>query len=115
MPSTHKKDKPWDHEGINHWEVVTIHKEDNPTGMLEESSFATLFPKYRGKVAESTHSSWEGAVEGGFSERRKKLCSREFCLVLCVFGGGGGGVILVSHPFYRDIPARRMASSYKST
>ena len=46
MPK-HKKDKPWDHEGVEHWKQVEIQREDNPTGMLEESSFATLFPKYR--------------------------------------------------------------------
>ena len=44
----HKKDKPWDHEGIDHWKVEPFKKEDNPSGLLEESSFATLFPKYRG-------------------------------------------------------------------
>lgn len=44
----HKKDKPWDHDGIDHWKVEPFKKEDNPSGLLEESSFATLFPKYRG-------------------------------------------------------------------
>jgi ribosomal RNA assembly protein len=45
----HDKEKPWDHEGIDHWKNEPFSKEDNPTGLLEESSFATLFPKYRGK------------------------------------------------------------------
>ncbi|CAL5225309.1 g8110 [Coccomyxa viridis] len=43
----HDKDKPWDVEGTNHWEIQRFSKEDNPTGLLEESSFAILFPKYR--------------------------------------------------------------------
>lgn len=44
----HKKDKPWDVDGIDHWAIQPFSKEDNPHGLLEESSFATLFPKYRG-------------------------------------------------------------------
>ncbi len=44
----HRKEKPWDHDGIDHWAVQPFSKEDNPHGLLEESSFATLFPKYRG-------------------------------------------------------------------
>jgi hypothetical protein len=44
----HDKPKPWDHDGIDHWKIVKIAPEDNPSGLLEESSFATLFPQYRG-------------------------------------------------------------------
>eukprot|EP00794_Sanderia_malayensis_P018153 gene18153-19964_t len=45
----HRKDKPWDNEDIDHWKEEPFSKEDNPSGLLEESAFATLFPKYREK------------------------------------------------------------------
>jgi ribosomal RNA assembly protein len=49
----YRRDKPWDSENINHWEIKPWNPEDGdalPGGsLLEESSFATLFPKYREK------------------------------------------------------------------
>ncbi|CAI6090074.1 hypothetical protein V2G26_006448 [Clonostachys chloroleuca] len=48
MPSTHKKDKPWDTDDIDKWKIDAFKAEDNAGGSFaEESSFATLFPKYR--------------------------------------------------------------------
>ncbi|EON98958.1 putative ribosomal rna assembly protein krr1 protein [Phaeoacremonium minimum UCRPA7] len=48
MPSTHKKDKPWDTDDIDKWKVDTFTPNDNAGGTFaEESSFMTLFPKYR--------------------------------------------------------------------
>eukprot|EP01134_Creolimax_fragrantissima_P001135 CFRG1135T1 len=47
----YRKDKPWDHEGIDHWKVDPWTEEDtkSSSALLEESLFATLFPKYREK------------------------------------------------------------------
>jgi hypothetical protein len=41
----HRKDKPWDTEDIDHWKIDTFTPEDNKHHLLEESSFATLFPQ----------------------------------------------------------------------
>lgn len=46
----HRKEKPWDHDGIEHWKIEPFSKEHNPAGLAEESSFAILFPRYRGEV-----------------------------------------------------------------
>lgn len=43
----HRKPKPWDTDDINKWEVPEFKREDNQASLLAESSFATLFPKYR--------------------------------------------------------------------
>ena len=43
----YRRDKPWDHEGIDHWKVEEWKPDYMSGSLLEESSFATLFPKYR--------------------------------------------------------------------
>lgn len=48
MPSTYKKDKPWDTDDIDKWHEEPFTPDQNLGGTFsEESSFATLFPKYR--------------------------------------------------------------------
>lgn len=43
----HRKDKPWDTDDIDHWKIEPFTKDIMKTPLLEESAFATLFPKYR--------------------------------------------------------------------
>lgn len=45
----YRKDKPWDNEDIDHWKIEELKLEQVVGPFLEESSFATLFPKYREK------------------------------------------------------------------
>lgn len=46
----YRRDKPWDTDDIDHWNIDAWDSKDLPGGrLLEESSFATLFPKYREK------------------------------------------------------------------
>lgn len=71
----HKKDKPWDNESIDHWALQPFSKEDNPGGLLEESSFATLFPKYRGEY--EYHSAVSQAPSAGPAARLQ--CARKRC------------------------------------
>jgi len=48
MPSTYKKEKPWDTDDIDKWKEEAFTADQNLGGTFsEESSFATLFPKYR--------------------------------------------------------------------
>ncbi|CDS14066.1 Putative Ribosomal RNA assembly protein mis3 [Lichtheimia ramosa] len=44
-----RKDKPWDTDDIDHWKIDEFKPEDITGPFAEESSFATLFPKYREK------------------------------------------------------------------
>lgn len=43
----HRKDKPWDSDSIDHWKIDPFGPEDMSAPLTDESSFATLFPKYR--------------------------------------------------------------------
>ena len=46
----YRKEKPWDNDPtLDKWKIEPFNPEDNPHGLLEESSFAVLFPQYREK------------------------------------------------------------------
>ncbi|WWC87168.1 uncharacterized protein L201_002054 [Kwoniella dendrophila CBS 6074] len=54
----HRKDKPWDTDDIDHWEIPKFEISSNDhKPFLEESSFALLFPKYREQYLRSIWSS----------------------------------------------------------
>ncbi|KAJ3216013.1 Ribosomal RNA assembly protein mis3 [Dinochytrium kinnereticum] len=43
----YRRDKPWDTDDIDRWKIEPFNSEEITEAFLEESSFATLFPKYR--------------------------------------------------------------------
>ncbi|KAF3680339.1 putative indole-3-acetic acid-amido synthetase GH3.1 [Capsicum annuum] len=43
----HDKPKPWDDPSIDHWKIEKFDPEWNQSGLLEVSTFSTLFPQYR--------------------------------------------------------------------
>jgi ribosomal RNA assembly protein len=46
----YRKDKPWDNDTtIDKWKIPEIKEGEMEGSLLEKSSFATLFPKYREK------------------------------------------------------------------
>jgi ribosomal RNA assembly protein len=45
----YRRPKPWDVDGIDHWKLDDWKPEYLKAPLLEESSFATLFPAYREK------------------------------------------------------------------
>lgn len=60
----HRKDKPWDTDDIDHWKVDPFQPTDNKAGAFtEESSFATLFPKYREKYLREVWSAVTRALD----------------------------------------------------
>ncbi|TFK56248.1 ribosomal RNA assembly protein mis3 [Heliocybe sulcata] len=60
----HRKDKPWDTDDIDQWKVDSFQPEDNKGGTFtEESSFATLFPKYREKYLREVWSAVTKALD----------------------------------------------------
>ncbi|KAG2300789.1 hypothetical protein Bca52824_037261 [Brassica carinata] len=60
----HDKPKPWDDDpNIDRWTVEKFDPEWNPTGMLEVSSFSTLFPQYREKYLQDSWPQIESALK----------------------------------------------------
>jgi ribosomal RNA assembly protein len=61
----YRRDKPWDSADIDHWNVQPWTEEDDKKikSFVEESSFATLFPKYREKYLREVWSMVTKALE----------------------------------------------------
>ncbi|KAI0260961.1 ribosomal RNA assembly protein mis3 [Gloeopeniophorella convolvens] len=59
-----RKDKPWDTDDIDQWTIEKFAEADNKGGpFTEESSFATLFPKYREKYLREAWSAVTKALD----------------------------------------------------
>eukprot|EP00746_Dinoflagellata_sp_MGD_P005308 gnl/MRDRNA2_/MRDRNA2_110289_c0_seq1.p1 gnl/MRDRNA2_/MRDRNA2_110289_c0~~gnl/MRDRNA2_/MRDRNA2_110289_c0_seq1.p1 ORF type:complete len:404 (-),score=124.86 gnl/MRDRNA2_/MRDRNA2_110289_c0_seq1:130-1290(-) len=91
----YRRDKPWDDETVDHWKPVTITPEDvGESGvLLEESSFATLFPQYREQYLKQVWGDVKkvlgehqliadlNLVEGSMSVRTTKKCWDPYIII----------------------------------
>ncbi|KAG2591194.1 hypothetical protein PVAP13_5NG440800 [Panicum virgatum] len=60
----HDKPKPWDEDpNIDHWKIEKFDPSWNEGGMLEVSSFSTLFPQYREKYLQESWPIVKGALK----------------------------------------------------
>ncbi|GAB2276470.1 Ribosomal RNA assembly protein mis3 [Dionaea muscipula] len=59
----HDKPKPWDDPSIDHWKIEKFDPSWNEGGMLEVSSFSTLFPQYREKYLQEAWPVVKGALK----------------------------------------------------
>lgn len=89
----HDKPKPWDDDpNIDRWTIEKFDPAWNPTGMLEVSSFATLFPQYREKYLQECWPRVASALkEYGVDcklnlVRPPILCRVEISVWFCCFG-----------------------------
>ena len=70
MRSTRCLNVAWDNDTIDHWKIEQFKPEDNPHPFAEESSFATLFPKYREKYLQQVWPHVERALKEHVSHVR---------------------------------------------
>lgn len=64
----YRKDKPWDTDDIDHWKIDEWKADYLKGPFLEESSFATLFPKYREKYLREVWPIVTASLEVSFVE-----------------------------------------------
>ncbi|XP_021737670.1 KRR1 small subunit processome component homolog [Chenopodium quinoa] len=64
----HDKDKPWDDPSIDHWKIEKFDPSWNESGLLDVSSFSTIFPQYREKYLQDVWPTVKAALrEHGIS------------------------------------------------
>ncbi|CAI5452184.1 unnamed protein product [Caenorhabditis angaria] len=68
-----QKDPKW-------WDINTFNKEDNPHGLLQESSFSSLFPKYREKYIKESWPLVEKAMGEHFLKADLDLLEGTMCI-----------------------------------
>ena len=79
----HDKPKPWDEDpNIDHWKIDKFDPSWNEGGMLEVSSFSTLFPQYREKYLQEAWPMVKSAVKefGVACELNLVTPSLSFCV-----------------------------------